>query len=156
MMNNTRNTFFAPSNQNPYVEQTAEATSVMSFWGFLIDVAYELKHGGEYMVRYYLTRLPTANPKTLAWSNFRHEMKMFAARDRDAALLHGWKCGNTRDDSFITSTLPIMKNAEIKRARIQLMRFEPQTELALEVKVTTPPVPSVKKKAKATPVVKVA
>lgn len=126
------------------VEVSLDAVSRGSFWSFVAEVKYEIKDAGEHDAKFFLTRLPSAKPKTVAWSSFRHETKVFYAKDKSAAMLK-FNPIALLGDEFLHNSFPAIKNAKIVRITIRLFRFD-SAELS-EFDVAIPqPEPKVKVK----------
>lgn len=111
---------------------STDTLSVGTIWGIQVEVNYKVKNAGMVYVKYYLSRLPGKKSKTLAWSSFRHEMKLFFAANINEAMGVA-DCNMMRDDDALFASVPQMKNATVQFVRVSFIEFTPNQAKTLEI-----------------------
>lgn len=111
---------------------STDSLSVGTIWGVQVEVNYKVKNAGVMYVKYYLSRLPAKRAKSLAWSSFRHEMKLFFAANINEAMGVA-DCNLMRDDDALFASMPQMKNASVQFVRVSFVEFTPNQAKTLEI-----------------------
>lgn len=117
---------------NPQI--SFDTASYLGVWLIQACTTYKVKGGGEIAVTYYLTKLPLPNAKSLEWSNFRHEARIYMATNLTEAMAKFAIPKIQQDDNFIVKSIPAIKNAELDQVRIRFISLEPNCLKEITVK----------------------